>query len=106
MHKKGYNLHTSRNFVFPVYMSPSCLQTQTVVCKESRRVLKNLWHVNNSNQFESLISWLNFLKLVVAAQNYDILHSSLFLEIPGGSFNMISRFDPCPSINFLFQNTQ
>ena len=37
-----------------------------------------------SNQFESHIFRSNFLKLVVAAQDYDILHSSHFPEIPGG----------------------
>ena len=36
-----------------------------------------------SNQFESHIFRSNFLKLVVAAQNGDILHSSHFQEIPG-----------------------
>ena len=36
-----------------------------------------------SNQFESHILWSNFLKLVVAAQDYDILHLSHFPEIPG-----------------------
>ena len=37
-----------------------------------------------SNQFESHIFWSNFLKLVEAAQDYDILHSSHFPEIPWG----------------------
>ena len=36
-----------------------------------------------SNRFESHIFRSNFLKLVVAAQDYDILHSSHFPEVPG-----------------------
>ena len=36
-----------------------------------------------SNQFESHSFRSNFLKLVVAAQDYDILHLSHFPEIPG-----------------------
>ena len=39
--------------------------------------------LTTSNQFESHIFWSNFLKLVVAAQDYDILHTSHFPEIPG-----------------------
>ena len=36
-----------------------------------------------SNQFESHIFQSNFLKLVLAAQDFDILHSSHFPETPG-----------------------
>ena len=35
------------------------------------------------NQFKSHIFRLNFLKLVVAAQDYDLLHLSHFSELPG-----------------------
>ena len=36
-----------------------------------------------SNQFKDQIFRLNFLKLVVAAQDYDLIHSSHFSELPG-----------------------
>ena len=78
MHKKYYNLHTSRELVSPICLSPSCLQADWYL----QETPSNL---TTSNQFESHIFWSNFLKLVLAAQDYDILHSSHFPEIPGGT---------------------
>ena len=53
----------------------------------SERNMVKFWQTfvmsTTSNQFESHIFRSNFLKLVVAAQDYDILHSSHFPEIPG-----------------------
>ena len=82
-----------------------------------------------SKQFESDTFRSNFLKLVVAAQDYDILHLSHIPEIPGGpkltfsspeTFKLLSGepkviqlvtwyhvlFHGPWSIHFLFQNTR
>ena len=65
-------------------MSVPILSSSTLM--SARNVIK-FWLTfimsTTSNQFESHIFRLNFLKLLVAAQDYDILHLSHFQEIPG-----------------------
>ena len=111
-------------------MSVSILPSSRLI---SARNAVKFWQAfvmsTTSNQFESHIFWSNFLKLVVAAQDYDILHSRHFPEIPGWpkwtfsspwSFKLLSGepkiiqlvtwyhvlFLGPWSINFLFQNTR
>ena len=99
----------------------------------SARNAVKFWRIfvmlTTSNQFESHIFWSNFLKLVVAAQDYDILHTSHFPEIPGWSMCTFSSpqifklssgepkgiqlvtwyhvsFLGPSTIHFLFQNTR
>ena len=97
MHKKCYNLHTSRELVSPVCLSPSCLQADWASARNAVKFWLTFVMSTTSNQFESQIFRSNFLTLVVAAQDYDMLHSSHFPEIPGGPNTVKSLAPICSS---------
>ena len=64
----------------PVPLLPS---SRLISARSTVKFWQTFVMLTTSNQFKSHIFLSNFLKLVVAAQDYDVLHSSHFPEIPG-----------------------
>ena len=118
-----HRVSVSRMFV-PILLSSRLMSARNAVKFWQTFVMST-----TSNQLESHIFQLNFLKLVVAPQDYDIFHSSHSPEIPGGpkwtlsspqTFKLLSGepkviqlvtwyhvlFLGPWTINFLFQNTR
>ena len=62
---------------------PILLSSRLMYARNAVKFWRTFVMSTTSNQFESHIFRSNFLKLVGAAQDYDILHSSHFPEIPG-----------------------
>ena len=84
MHKKGLqSAHIHRVSVSRMSV-PILPLSRLIPARNAVQFWRTFVMSTTSNQFESHIFRSNFLKLVVAAQDYDILHLSHFPEISGG----------------------
>ena len=83
MHKEGLqSAHVKRVSVSRISV-PIRPSSRLMSARNAVKFWRTFVMSTTSNQFERRIFRSNFLKLVVAAQDYDILHSSHFPEIPG-----------------------
>ena len=83
MHNIVLNFAHSKIFSVSRMYVPIMPSSRLISARNAVKFWRTFLMSTISNQFKSHIFRSNFLKLVVAAQEYDVLHSSHFPEIPG-----------------------